>query len=116
MWDFHKEKKPIAKKEHICEFCKKTIEVNDQYVYQTGVFEGDFYTRKLCQECCDMIDDYTSQPDFDDWFTWNSVAEWLRERHCVCDKCDNYNEDCAIYPQSCSKIRNEYKHRSEEKL
>ena len=56
MSDFNEQRIVTARKVHNCEFCKKQIQPGERYSYESGAFEGDFYTRKLCPECFDMLD------------------------------------------------------------
>lgn len=48
MSDFNEQRIVTARKVHNCEFCKKQIQPGERYSYESGAFEGDFYTRKLC--------------------------------------------------------------------
>lgn len=40
-----------ARKAHQCIYCAETINVGDEYVHQTGVYEGKWYTSKMHPEC-----------------------------------------------------------------
>lgn len=46
-----------ARKAHKCTYCAETINAGDRYVFQTGVYEGQWYASKMHPECWDdMVD------------------------------------------------------------
>jgi hypothetical protein len=56
MSDFHDTPTyPKARKQHRCAPCSHIIAVGEQYVQQTGFFEGKPYRTKYHQECWDML-------------------------------------------------------------
>ena len=54
MADHHREPtRPIARKEHRCIYCYGPIMVGEQYVQQTGHYDGRAYRNKFHHECWD---------------------------------------------------------------
>ncbi len=45
-----------ARKEHQCKCCKSKILIGEPYEKQVGVYEGDFYSNKLCPICSQILD------------------------------------------------------------
>lgn len=41
-----------ARKPHQCDECYQTINRGEHYRYESGKFEGSFYTSYLCRTCC----------------------------------------------------------------
>lgn len=99
MSDFNEQRIVTARKVHKCEFCKKQIQPGERYSYESGVFEGDFYTRKLCPECFDMLDTFRKENGYGE-FNWDWVTEWLHNLYC--HDCPS-KEDCDLFPQQCGR-------------
>lgn len=57
---------PIAKKEHTCEFCYGKIRINQKYVRQTNVYDGEVYDFITHQECKDVAHELRMYDDCDD--------------------------------------------------
>jgi hypothetical protein len=49
--DFHNHSQRRARKEHRCSECHGGIRSGEIYSVFTGVFEGDFYSIKMCAHC-----------------------------------------------------------------
>jgi len=49
---------PIARKEHICCECNETIKPGEKYNVYTGVYDGDFFTKKTCLICDRIRNDF----------------------------------------------------------
>ena len=43
--------RPVARKEHVCEECNRTIKIGEQYHRYAGIWEGDFFTNVACLHC-----------------------------------------------------------------
>lgn len=89
-----------ARKEHKCEFCKKTIAKWEMYSYEKGVYDG-FFTRKLCVTCKDILSKFIRCTEEGE-FQWDWVHDWLVENHCDC--CQN-KDTCETSPNKCGAVR-----------
>ncbi len=106
MFEFFSSALPIARKEHTCEYCKKTIQVGEQYSVESGKYDGDFFTRKLCICCKNILDEYCSEVEPE--FTWDDIDEWLADKHCSkCSKGSVY-DSCTWDVSLCPMIRQKY--------
>lgn len=105
MLEFYNGALPIARKEHQCEYCGKTIVPGEQYSVESGKFEGDFFTRKLCMVCKNFLSAYCSE--YDEEFDWDEVTEYLSDKHYSgCSKREY--DSCDLMPYDCLVIRNKY--------
>lgn len=103
MVEFYKIKKPVAKKEHDCEFCKKQIEIGEKYSYESGKVNGDFTTRTLCLPCYEMMRESCIWRE--DAFEWEDVSSYLKDKYCC--TCAN-NCGCDEFPETCIFVRKNY--------
>jgi hypothetical protein len=56
MSDFHDAPTtPVARKQHRCIVCYCAIERGEQYIQQTGFYEGSPYRNKYHNECWDAL-------------------------------------------------------------
>ena len=78
--EFYSEACYTARKEHRCEMCGRKIARGEQYVYQSGKWDGDFFTRKLHRQCNLLLYDYCTEVDEE--FTYSSVLEYAEEQYC----------------------------------
>lgn len=104
MSNFNEWKIVIARKPHKCEFCEKQIQSGEKYSYESGLYDGDFFTRKLCPECYDMMISFCKETG-DEEFCWDWITEWLQEIYCY--ECPS-KEDCKSSPQQCDIIRGNF--------
>lgn len=94
-----------ARREHECEFCKRKISKGKKYSYEKGKWEGEFFTRKLCIPCSNMLEEYLGDTGYDE-FNWEDVEDFLTEEHCRnCAHSDN----CIQIPQQCGDVIKIYK-------
>lgn len=101
MMDFYNQTLHVARKENECEFCGKKIMPKEKYSYETGKYDGDFFTRKLCTPCFNMLREYCNQHD-DEEFDWWWIQDWLHDEYCEkCSTCD----ECDGKPQKCERVR-----------
>ena len=42
---------PVARKQHRCEWCGEAIEKGEKHAKYVGMFEGDFQSWRMHQEC-----------------------------------------------------------------
>lgn len=104
--EFYTHTYPVARKEHICEFCNCIVPKGKRYSCEKGKYDGELFTRKLCPECNGMLHDWfndTGENEFD----WWEITDWLRDTYC-CD-CKN-KEDCNQEPNHCEIIRSQFPH------
>ena len=105
MLDFYSAALPIARKEHSCEYCSKAINVGEQYSVESGKYDGDFFSRKLCLCCKNILDEFCLEVDQE--FDWDEVTEYLSDKHCSgCSKREY--DSCDLMPYDCPVIRNKY--------
>lgn len=57
---------PTAKKEHTCEFCYGKIRINQKYVRQTNVYDGEVYDYITHQECKEVAHELRMYDDCSD--------------------------------------------------
>ena len=113
MMDFYNNTHPKARKVHKCEYCNKEIAKDEKYSSESGKFNGDFFTRKLCFVCSKIFSEFCSESSEDE-FDWWEVDDWLRERYCHnCEHSQSENDDCEYEFAQCPKIRKDFE--SEER-
>lgn len=59
---------PIARKEHICEWCGEKIEKGEKYYRYVGFYDGNFQNTPLHLECAEAMDKHLKE-DMDDEYT-----------------------------------------------
>ena len=86
-----KESNPVARKPHICDYCRKPINTGEKYNRCTLVHDGDLYEWKSHEHCLELashIEDYgdgITADDFDNFIDY--------ELGCHCEGCDYKNND-----------------------
>lgn len=50
--EFWHEETRKARKPHRCDACRETIAKGDQYTYQSGKYDGEFFDDHMCRRCC----------------------------------------------------------------
>lgn len=55
---YHPHQDRVARKEHRCTYCGEAINARDEYVYQTGVYDGAWYVSKMHPECFEDLGRY----------------------------------------------------------
>lgn len=107
MLDFYKQTYPKARKEHKCEYCANVIRRGEKYSCESGKYDGDIFTRKLCLTCKNILEEYCSEKGYEE-FEWWAITEWLREKYCY--SCKNYDDsNCDIIENECPVIREHFK-------
>lgn len=76
-----KETYPVAKKEHVCEFCGEKILPSQKYNRQTNIYDGEIYDFITHQECRRVANELSMYDDCKD--------EGL-DRDSFCEKLDEY--------------------------
>ena len=95
MLEFYNSKYVTAKKPHKFDCCFKQIEIGEKYEYQSGKYDGDFFTRAWCMDCSDICSWYfPSDYNVDgEEFTYDEIYESAHEAFCV--KCRHWDSDEA---------------------
>lgn len=107
MMDFYNQKYVRARKHHKCEFCEKEIVPGEIYSYESGKYDGDFFVRKLCLTCFNILDSFMKDVN-DDEFQWDWIQEWLSDNFCN-DKCKDTCEYGFTKVQCCPIVRLKFK-------
>lgn len=108
MLDFYNKSNPKARKDHVCEYCGKTIHKGEIYSYETGKYDGDMFARKLCLVCENILDAFIKEVDADE-FDWWEINDWLRDLYCYnCEHRADGKDGCEIQPQNCHIIRKRF--------
>lgn len=107
MMEFYDQKMVKARKLHYCEFCGKTIGGGEQYSREIGKYEGDFFERKLCLTCHEMLEQFCKVTE-DEVLQWSWIQDWLREEYCD-EKCRKSCEYGFSRVQSCPIVRKKFK-------
>ena len=50
-----RDKRVKARKEHICDFCEKTIVKGEEYRLSTHVYDGEIYDWHSCDRCREYV-------------------------------------------------------------
>lgn len=76
MSDFYREKVIFkSRKDHNCFLCKQKIPKGCSYLYDCGVYFGDFFSRHSHLECADKWRDMNSEEPSDDWTEFYLIQE-----------------------------------------
>lgn len=80
MDEFHKEKTPIARKEHKCDLCHGTISKGERYVHITQSDSGDIFDYKYHIGCNNLVDRYVRNEGgyVDDFKEYDVIEDILR--------------------------------------
>lgn len=64
---FNTQKIKKTRKEHTCDCCKSIIQKGEEMIRYAGVYEGDFFTSKLCPQCDKIIEIYCDKYETNEW-------------------------------------------------
>lgn len=112
MLEFYRQRYPVARKEHECEYCHRIIPKGERYSYEAGKFDGDMFSRKLCSECMSILNDYFIENDVEE-FDWWEVSDWLSDTFCF--DCPN-RKSCNARPEQCDTIKGQFPSEIPKKL
>lgn len=84
---FHRAKLQIARKEHACCECRRTISLGEKYEYVTGLWEGRFDVFKTCADCLSIRRQF-----FCDGWQYLGMKEMLWEH--LQEQDGDVSEDC----------------------
>ena len=117
-----KESHPIARKEHLCEFCGCKINKGQKYYRQTNIFDGriyDWIEHEECREIASELDMY-DECDYDEGLSTDLFKEILYD-YIDQEHYDDITDDIAKdwqnltrYEEVC-KILEEIKLKGDEK-
>ena len=111
--DFYHHTYPKARKEHKCEYCGQKIEIAQKYSYETGKYDGDMFSRKLCLTCENILEEYCKSAGYEE-FDWWDVSDWLSDFYCYdCKHGTRENDDCQYNTQNCPLIRMNFEQKGE---
>ena len=113
--DILKKTKPIARKQHRCEFCGGIIQVGEKYDKQTIVdgYIYDFKTHERCEKVAIELDMYDDHCYCDDGLTQEefeeNINDYVREHHY--DECeDDIDKEWKLpFPELVEKVYQELK-------
>lgn len=71
---------PVAKKQHRCGFCDRTIHPGEEYWRQAGLDGATAWTHKTCMHCAACATAYCTSVGESEWGT-SGALDWLRECH-----------------------------------
>lgn len=71
------DKRVKARKEHICDFCRKKIFVGEEYRYSKHTFDGQIYDWHSCDRCRGYVT--KAFEELGDWASDGLTEEMFRE-------------------------------------
>lgn len=112
--------KPIAKKEHRCDFCGGVIRVGEKYEKQTIVDDCiyDFKAHDICEKVAIWLDMYDDHYYSDDGLSGEefeeNINEYVREHH-YDDSTDDISEEWDLpFPELVEKVYQELKEKEKQ--
>ena len=97
MMEFYNERHPRARKVHKCEACRGEIKPGEVYCRQSGLWEGDFFSRAWCQDCETVMGYYLDRLSSENEFDYDEVEYAVQEA--FCDRCEHgqrKEDDCEM--------------------
>lgn len=88
--EFYDRRTPVSRKERECEMCGQKIMLGERYSYESGKYNGDFFTRELHLDCLSALEKYWEEVDTE--FCWDAVSDWWQETRC--SDCKHYYPPC----------------------
>lgn len=113
---------PIARKEHICDFCGCLIQKGEKYRRQTNIYDGsvyDFVCHCDCHEVASLLDLYIDC-DYDEGLTseyfLEAIDQYIYDNHYDNEKDDIVKEWQGLsYIEATRKILNELNQEDNER-
>lgn len=68
-----------AKKDHVCHICDETIHKGELYEYESGKYEGDFFSRHSHLACSKARDELVSLQKDTEYEPW-AVMEYMKSK------------------------------------
>lgn len=72
------DKTRTARKKHKCGECRILIQPGDKYEHYTGVFDGEIFTAKTCNDCLSLRNAFFCEGYYWEQI-WNDMHEHIRE-------------------------------------
>lgn len=83
MLEFDRNEQRTARRNHICQLCRKPILRGNEYIYESQKYDGKINTYKRHIHCDALLDAFLKSDWFDGQeYTDDEVHEWL------CDQCN----------------------------
>ncbi len=108
--EFYNHSTPISRKERECEMCGQKIMPGEQYSKEVGKYYGDFFSRILHLDCSEVLGDFLSEAEENE-FCYSEIYRWWVETRCT--ECKHYYSQCDPTckfhkgdPESCGDRRN----------
>jgi len=67
------------RKQKVCEMCKTTIPVGSPAIHTAQVFDGEFYSHTVHQDCREAWNWFYATCGFDDPVTWDIFEAFMAE-------------------------------------
>lgn len=95
---------PVSRKIHKCEYCDQKIKIGEKYSYESWKDNGEFFNRKLCLICKNILEDYCTR-NMKNECEWDCIDDWLRDIYCL--DCSDFRK-CTHMVPTCPIIRSNY--------
>jgi hypothetical protein len=79
MSDFYQSRTPKARKNHRCCECAGKIKIGEVYFRHSGVWEGDFFTYKNCDDCEHLRAELNEELDTEDQIGFGELCGYCME-------------------------------------
>lgn len=77
---FSVQKIKSAHKEHTCKCCRTKILIGEPYEQQAGVYEGRFYSQKVCPTCSKILDYLFYELGYEEIDISQCLNEYINEK------------------------------------
>jgi hypothetical protein len=67
-WTQLSSERPVARKEHKCDWCAEKIKKGEQYYTYTGKYDGEFQSIKMHNECYEAMRREASEDKTGDYY------------------------------------------------
>ena len=90
------------RKQKVCEMCKTAIPVGSPAIHIAQVFEGEFYSHTVHQDCREAWNWFYATCDFDDPVSWDIFEAFIAEN--FNDGIDFLNAARGYFPHVVNRI------------
>ena len=84
---------PKARKQHFCQECRSTINIDEKYEKVTEIYEGKITTHKTCLNCVSIRDVF-----FSDGYFYGNIIEAMEEHVFECYGDISETQICKLGP------------------